>query len=70
MDPGKKKSSRKGTREEGLKDPIISCPEHVRPAFVGLVRYRSLVDQEDLTLVCVRYCIPGNYEIELPRLDA
>lgn len=29
-----------------------------------------MVDQEDLSLVCVRYYVLRNYEIELPEPDA
>lgn len=64
------KSPRKGSKEEGSKDPTVLCLERAKPAIDGPEVYRSLVDQEDLILVRTRFCVPKDYEIELPEPDA
>lgn len=70
MGPRKEEPSKKGAREEGSKNPIISCQEHVWPVSIGLEGYRSMVDQEYLSLVHIRYCILEDYEIELLGPDS
>lgn len=66
----KEKSSKRGSREEGSKEPNAPCKEHVALETLGPGRYRSMMGQEDLFIIHIAFCVPRKFELEMPSPNA
>lgn len=66
----KKKSLKRGTRKEESKDPKAPCKEHAMLKTSDPGGYWSIMDQEDLSLIRIAYCIPKDFELELSGPNA
>lgn len=60
----KERKSKGSIQREGSKDPSIPLREHATPKTEGLERFQSIMNQEDLSLVRLVYCIPRDFELE------
>lgn len=64
------KLSKMVTGGEGSKDHKTLHKECAMPRTLGLEGYWSTMDQEDLSLIYVGYCMPKDFVLELPGLEA
>lgn len=55
--PRKERTSKRGTRREGSKDPVIPVREYAKPETLGPNGYQSTMDLEDLSLIRIAYYI-------------
>lgn len=66
----RKERPSRGARKEGSKDSNILCKEHVALGTFSLEGYQSAMDEEDLSLIWMAYCVLKDFELEPPSLDA
>lgn len=72
MDPRNVRKERppRGAKKKGSKDPGASCKGCATPRTFGLEGYRSMMDQEDLSFICVAFYVLKKFKLELLNPDA